>query len=218
MIAMEDELRAMESLNTWYVVSLSEGKQVIDYKWVYRIKRKADAIDSWHLQQFDVNNVFLNGILDEQIYMKLPLSYNPNSQAPHLVCLGYNLVALLVYVDDCSKLNWDLFVPKGICLAVIRGHKFSWQKACVVALCFFSRANSCPDTRHSTTGFYTYLGSNLISWNSKKQHTVIRSSCEAEYRAMASATCELLADIFTKALHSLAFSSLISKMGLLNIH
>ena len=43
----------------------------------------------------------------------------------------------------------------------------------------------------STSGFCVYLGNNLVSWPTKKQHSVSRSSTQAEFRSLAALVAEI---------------------------
>ena len=71
-------------------------------------------------------------------------------------------------------------------------HGLQLFKCTTTTLTAYSDADwaGCPDTRRSTSGYCVYLGENLISWSSKRQPTVSRSSAEAEYKGIANAVAE----------------------------
>lgn len=46
--------------------------------------------------------------------------------------------------------------------------------------------------RKSTSGYFTFVGGNLVAWRSKKQKVVALSSAEAEFCGMTKGLCELL--------------------------
>lgn len=52
-------------------------------------------------------------------------------------------------------------------------------------------ARSITD-RKSTSGYCTFVGGNLVTWRSKKQNVVARSSADAEFRSVAHGICEVL--------------------------
>ncbi|KAL0455649.1 UNVERIFIED_CONTAM: Retrovirus-related Pol polyprotein from transposon RE1 [Sesamum latifolium] len=83
-------------------------------------------------------------------------------------------------------------------------HLVRYLKGCPERGLFFPASNSlsltaycdadwasCTDSRRSLTGYCIFLGEALISWKTKKQTTVARSTAEAEYRSLGSTVCEL---------------------------
>jgi histone deacetylase 1/2 len=125
---MQVEFDALIKNKTWRLVPPSKGKNIIDCKWVFKIKRKSDGsierykarlvakgfkqrygIDyedtfslvvkiaivrlvlsvvvsrGWSLRQLDVQNAFLHGVLEEEVYMRQPPGFE-NVSVSNYVC------------------------------------------------------------------------------------------------------------------------------------
>jgi hypothetical protein len=115
---MNEEIQFIDKNQTWDLVELPKGKDVIGVKWVYKTKcnvggkvekhkarlvakgftqqpgidynetfapiARLDTIrmvlsitaqNYWKVYQMDVKSTFLNGILEEEVYIKQPPSY-----------------------------------------------------------------------------------------------------------------------------------------------
>jgi hypothetical protein len=55
--------------------------------------------------------------------------------------------------------------------------------------------------RHSTSGYCTFVWKNLVTWRSKKQLVVSRSSIEVEFRALSEGICDGI--WFKRVLHEI---------------
>ncbi|KAK4395703.1 Copia protein, partial [Sesamum angolense] len=213
--AMDKELEALETSHTWDFTVLPESKYAIG--------------SGWTLLQMDVNNAFIHGHLDKEMYMLPP---EGNS------------------VDDPDKVKQyldDLFTIKNL------GHAkyfLGLELARSSHGTYVSQRNPTVEPIHSTTpiallrGYCIFLGYSLVSWKTKKQATVSRSSAQgrvSEYgfhrlTKHLDIDCHLVhdhfkrgfilpshipsaqqvADLFTKALPAAPFSRLLSKLGMLS--
>ncbi|XP_039122049.1 uncharacterized mitochondrial protein AtMg00810-like [Dioscorea cayenensis subsp. rotundata] len=102
--------------------------------------------------------------------------------------------AILMYRSTVGALQYLTLTSPDISYAATFSHGLFIRKSSSRLLSAFYDANwaGCPDNRRSTSGFVVYLGPNLISWSSRKQPTVSRSSTEVEYKALANAMAELV--------------------------
>ncbi|GKA83177.1 ribonuclease H-like domain-containing protein [Tanacetum coccineum] len=89
-------------------------------------------------------------------------------------------------VDTESKLGDDV---QHVCL-YMHDHREPHFSALKLILRYDADWAGCPNTRRSTLGTCVFLGKNLLSWSSKRQPTLSRSSAEAEYCGVVNAVAE----------------------------
>ncbi|GKE01662.1 ribonuclease H-like domain-containing protein [Tanacetum coccineum] len=75
-------------------------------------------------------------------------------------------------------------------LAICLGYFGFWPSLICILHYLSGYWAGCLSTRMSTSGYCVFLGDNLLSWSAKQQHTLSRSSAEAEYRGVANVVAE----------------------------
>ncbi|KAL0319661.1 UNVERIFIED_CONTAM: Retrovirus-related Pol polyprotein from transposon RE1 [Sesamum radiatum] len=99
------------------------------------------------------------------------------SQFVHAPCHIHMDAALHLVRYLKSYPKCDLFFPASNSLSLTAYCDVDWA--------------SCTDSRRFLIGYCIVLGNALVSWKTKKQTTVARSTAEAKYRSLGSTVCEL---------------------------
>ncbi|XP_070004814.1 secreted RxLR effector protein 161-like [Nicotiana sylvestris] len=117
------------------------------------------------------------------------------------------------FMDSSCDSHLDVVVRILLCIKSASGKGLLFEDRSHEQIVGYSDADwaGSPFDRRSTSGYCILVGGNLVSWKSKKQNVVARSSTEAECRAIAMVTCEL---IWIKQLLKELKLGEISQMGL----
>ncbi|GJX56836.1 uncharacterized mitochondrial protein-like protein [Tanacetum coccineum] len=182
--AMKQEIQALEENKTWTLEELPKGKRAIDSKWVYKIKYKPNGdVERQRKYTLDIlEDVGMTGCRPSTFPMEQNLKLDKCDKA---ACVDGNqyrrLIGKLLYLQATRP---DITYAVNILSQFVSDPRQPHMDAANRVLVSM--------TRRSRTGYLLLLGGAPVSWKTKKQSVVSKSSAEAEYRAMSNAVSEIL--------------------------
>ncbi|KAH9660415.1 Integrase catalytic domain-containing protein [Citrus sinensis] len=203
-----EEIEALHKNKTWELVPLPHERKAIGNKWVYKIKRDGnDQVERYRARLvLDVKTAFVNGELEEEIYMLQPKGF---AEKENLVCrLNKSLYGLKQaprpdIAQAVGAINRYMRNPGGEHWITVKRILKYIKRTLDVALCYRgsefivrgyvdSDFAGDLDKRKSTTGYVFTLAGATVSRVSKLQTVVALSTTEAEYMAATQACKEAI--------------------------
>ncbi|GJZ29896.1 ribonuclease H-like domain-containing protein [Tanacetum coccineum] len=183
--AMRDEYHALIKNKTWNLVPRPPDTNIMRCMWLFCHKYLADGTLSRYKARLVANgSTQLEGVdVDETFSPKYAIEI---LEKVHMV----NCNSSRTPVDTESKLGVDGDPVSDPTL--YRSLAGSLQNLTFTRpdISYAVKQAGCPTTRRSTSGYCVFLGNNLLSWSSKRQPTLSRSSAEAEYHGVSNAVAE----------------------------
>ncbi|XP_051150330.1 secreted RxLR effector protein 161-like [Andrographis paniculata] len=103
-----------------------------------------------------------------------------------------HIVSQFIAAPRTSHHSAAIHIPRYVKGTLLHGLHFYSHSSLTLSGYSYGDWASDPTGRHSATSFYFFLGDSLISWRSKKQTLVSRSSVESKYRTLTDSTTELI--------------------------
>ncbi|GJR47740.1 ribonuclease H-like domain-containing protein [Tanacetum coccineum] len=216
--AIYDEYNALVKNGTWLLVPRHVGVNMVPSMWLFKHKfhvdgtlsrYKARLVANGSSQQLGVDFDETFSLVVKPATIRTVLSLVVSSSCPALLqqIIGlflsqkkYALQLLERYVQQIYLyMHYSRephFAALKRILRYVRGTMDFGLKLYVSAttsLVGYTDADwaGCPSTRRSTSGYCVFLRDNILSWYDKRQHTISRSSAEAEYRGVANVVAQI---------------------------
>ncbi|GJV96091.1 ribonuclease H-like domain-containing protein [Tanacetum coccineum] len=228
--AMNNKMEALYLNNTWILTDFPKNRKAIGSKWVFKIKYKSDGeIERYNKARLvakgfgqkegiDYDEIFSPvmkmstyciELLHEYGLLACKLVATPMPENGILPEIAYSVHCLSQHMHSPLQSHFEAALKVLRYLKSAPGAGIVYSKSSISSISASSDSDwaKCKMTRRSVSGYCVFVFGGLVSWKSKKQATLSRSSTEAEYRSMASAVYKVM--WMVKILKDLNFTNVI---------